>query len=511
MRLASSDAEAPAVLVVDDEPEIRDLLSTILRREGYAVETRADGAAALDAVRAARVDVLITDMKMPGITGLELIRQARGIRPELGSILITGYASTETAVTALRSGADDFVTKPFEVEDLRRVVGRVLSARRMVRQERDALDRARDEAETLRQKSRDARVALEHAQRDLHFSQRDLERRVKDLEFLRDLTGLLTKEEGLQRILETTARVLAARFQSVGTRIEVLLPDGSHVASHEQGASPARRLAALAPDLLARARASAKGVVRDVVLGLGQPMEILAAPLALEGKPAGGLVLLRPALPAADASDLFLLGMVPGALSVALEADLQRRAAVESALRVATGILDALEGRGTLHRGHATRVARLARALAERMGLSPRLTQVIETAARLHDVGQVGVPDRLLQREGPLLPAEREVVKGHVTLGARILAPFGEAAAFVRHHKERPDGRGYPDGLAGEEIPVGARIVAVAEAYDAMTHPRPWRPSRSRPEALAEMARLKGTQFAPEVVDALLQLPAEAL
>jgi HD-GYP domain-containing protein (c-di-GMP phosphodiesterase class II) len=156
-------------------------------------------------------------------------------------------------------------------------------------------------------------------------------------------------------------------------------------------------------------------------------------------------------------------------------------------------------------------VARLARALAERMGLSPRLTQVIETAARLHDVGQVGVPDRLLQREGPLLPAEREVVKGHVTLGARILAPFGEAAAFVRHHKERPDGRGYPDGLAGEEIPVGARIVAVAEAYDAMTHPRPWRPSRSRPEALAEMARLKGTQFAPEVVDALLQLPAEAL
>jgi CheY-like chemotaxis protein len=288
MRLASSDAEAPAVLVVDDEPEIRDLLSTIHRREGYAVETRADGAAALDAVRAARVDVLITDMKMPGITGLELIRQARGIRPELGSILITGYASTETAVTALRSGADDFVTKPFEVEDLRRVVGRVLSARRMVRQERDALDRARDEAETLRQKSRDARVALEHAQRDLHFSQRDLERRVKDLEFLRDLTGLLTKEEGLQRILETTARVLAARFQSVGTRIEVLLPDGSHVASHEQGASPARRLAALAPDLLARARASAKGVVRDVVLGLGQPMEILAAPLALGGSPPGG-------------------------------------------------------------------------------------------------------------------------------------------------------------------------------------------------------------------------------
>jgi response regulator RpfG family c-di-GMP phosphodiesterase len=512
MRLPSPPAsDAPHVLVVDDEPQIRDLLSSILQREGYAVTTRKDGPAGLEAVRAGRVDVVITDLKMPGMSGLDLIQEARRIRPELGSILITGYASTETAVEALRGGADDFVTKPFGVDQLRRVVERVLGARRMITQERDALDRAREEAEALRRRSREAEQALEHAQRDLHFSRRDLERRVRDLEFVGDLTSLLTREDDLQRILETTARILAARFQASGTRIEVMLEDGHHVAHHERGDVLPRRLAALAPELVARARLTARGVARDVVLGTAVPIEILAAPLTLGTRPGGGIALFRPALPAADESDLFLLSMVPRALAVAIEADLQRRAAVDNALRVATGILEALEGRGALHRGHASRVARLARAIATEMGLSPRLTGVIETAARLHDVGEVGVPDRLLQREGPLRPSERAVVETHAVLGARILAPFGEAAAFVRHHHERFDGRGYPDGLAGEEIPLGATIVGVAEAYDAITHRRPYRPSRSRAEAREEIARLKGVQFAPGAADALLALPAESL
>ena len=94
-------------------------------------------------------------------------------------------------------------------------------------------------------------------------------------------------------------------------------------------------------------------------------------------------------------------------------------------------------------------------------------------------------------------------------LGARILAPLGEAAAFVRHHKERPDGTGYPDGLRGDDIPIGAAIIGVAEAYDAMTHHRAWRPTRSRREALEEIARARGTQFVPAAADALLALPAQ--
>jgi HD-GYP domain-containing protein (c-di-GMP phosphodiesterase class II) len=119
----------------------------------------------------------------------------------------------------------------------------------------------------------------------------------------------------------------------------------------------------------------------------------------------------------------------------------------------------------------------------------------------------VGVPDRVLARRGPLEPEELELVRQHAVLGARLLAPFGEAAAFVRHHHERPDGRGYPDGLKGHEIPVGAAIIGAAEAFDAMTHARPYRPSRSRREALEEVRALRGAQFDADVADALLALP----
>jgi HD-GYP domain-containing protein (c-di-GMP phosphodiesterase class II) len=121
------------------------------------------------------------------------------------------------------------------------------------------------------------------------------------------------------------------------------------------------------------------------------------------------------------------------------------------------------------------------------------------------------VPDSILQRAGPLNECERDIVRSHATIGARILAPFGEAAAFVRHHHERPDGSGYPDGIRGSEIPVGAGIIGVAEAFDAMTHARPYRSSRPRSEALDEIRAHAGRQFVPEAAEALLGMPGEDL
>jgi HD-GYP domain-containing protein (c-di-GMP phosphodiesterase class II) len=292
-------------------------------------------------------------------------------------------------------------------------------------------------------------------------------------------------------------------------RIEVALEDGVRVAQQVQGELRATLLPALAADLVVRAQALPERVLRDVVLGSGRPLEALVAALACSSGPLGGLTVLREAPAQEDPGDLFLLTLVGPTLTMAVEADQQRRAAEQSALDVALGMLEVLEGRGGLQPGHAERVATLSARIAEQLGLSPRLRRVIEVAARLHDVGEVGVPDALLQRAGPLSADERRVVQGHSLLGARLLAPFGEAAAFVRHHHERYDGSGYPDGLAGEAIPLGAAIVGAAEAFDAMTHARPYRPSRSRREALEEVRALRGQQFVPEVADALLALPAD--
>ena len=505
------DPTRPQVLVVDDEPQIRELVAAALRREGYEVTVQPDGEAGLEALRTSRFDVLLTDLKMPRMSGLDLIRNAREITPGLGAVLITAYASTETAVQALRTGADDYLTKPFRLEDLRNTVSRVLRTRRLATDEQAAVLRVRQEATELRERHRVAAARLAETEASLRLSRRDLEHRVRDLDFVRELTALLARKGDLPRMLQTTASILARRFHADIARIELDPGDGVQIAEHLSGGIPSHVLATMGPDLIHRARLSG-GTLRDMVLGFGRPLEGLAAALDLDGRVMGGITLLRPVSATLDAAgDQYLLGLVPQALGVALEAELGRRAAEQNALRVALGMLETLEERGSLYAGHSRRVARIAGEIATVLELSPRLRGVIGTAARLHDVGEVGVPDAVLQREGPLSEAEREVVRTHPVVGARILQPFGEAAAFVRHHHERPDGRGYPDGLRGDAIPLGAGIIGVAEAYEAMTSARPYRPSRPRREALAEIKDLRGAQFVADAVDGLLAIPGGRL
>ena len=168
-----------------------------------------------------------------------------------------------------------------------------------------------------------------------------------------------------------------------------------------------------------------------------------------------------------------------------------------------------MEGSGLLREGHADRVALLAGEAARRLGLSPRERRTVETAARLHDIGEVGIPQEILSRPGPLSGEEMEIVRGHAAVGARLLEPLGEASRLVRHHHERPDGSGYPDRLREDEIPLGAGLIAVAEAFDAMTHARPYHRSLLALEARREILRLRGVQFVPSAVDAVLEvLPA---
>lgn len=500
------------VVVVDDEPQIRELLKAALKREGYSVSTYSDGREALREIEAEPIDLLITDLRMPTISGLDLIRTAKETRPQLGSVLITAFASTETAVQALRFGADDYLTKPFSIDALRKVVGRVLSAGRMARDEQAAVKRVRTEADVLRKKSRAVEEDLRRTRVDLALNRKALEHRVRDLDFIRELTNLLAREDDLDRMLLTTTRILAGRFQAMVARTEIDLGDGIHTAEHhaEPGSTPI--LKAMSGALLQRAYMVPEGVMRDTVLGYGRPLEALAVILRLSDQPIGGVTLLRAVSSEEESeADRFLLTLVPQALGVALEGQVNRRAAEQNALGVAERIIEALESRGALFHGHSRRVARIAGAIAEELGLSARLRRVIEMAARLHDVGEVGIPDDVLKREGPLAEHEQAVVRMHPIIGAQILEPFGEAAAFVRHHHERPDGRGYPDRLREDQIPIGAAVIGVAEAFDAMTSPRPYRRSRTRREALAEIDRLSGTQFVSAAADALLALPRERL
>lgn len=167
----------------------------------------------------------------------------------------------------------------------------------------------------------------------------------------------------------------------------------------------------------------------------------------------------------------------------------------------------ALEAKDVYTKGHSERVSRTAGLLATELGLSREESRRIRLAARLHDIGKIGVREEVLSKPGPLTEAEYRHVQSHVLIGERILAPTvidTEAVRMVRHHHERYDGGGYPDGLEGSAIPLGARVLAVADAFDALTSDRPYRPRLEVGAALEVLREGAGSQWQLTIVEALL-------
>ncbi len=176
-------------------------------------------------------------------------------------------------------------------------------------------------------------------------------------------------------------------------------------------------------------------------------------------------------------------------------------------LGTAEALAAALEAKDAYTAQHATSIVAWAEAVGRRLGMDHVALRTLRYGAVFHDIGKIAVPEAILNKDGPLGPEEWEVVKQHTVVGESILAPvefLAEVLPIVRHEHENWDGSGYPDGLRGMTIPLGARIVLVCDAYHAMTSDRPYRPALERSLALRELCEHAGTQFDPLVVDALM-------
>ncbi|MEW6522202.1 MAG: HD domain-containing phosphohydrolase [Bacillota bacterium] len=304
-------------------------------------------------------------------------------------------------------------------------------------------------------------------------------------------TGELVLKVSLGMSAELQER--AARVRPEGSLLGEALRRGEPVAVEDTAAAgPGMQLPYYAPEVRAMA----------------------VAPVRAGGKMLGTLKVYSPVPRRWPEEEIEYLATVAGQVGLALENARLYASLRQYYLSALQALAAALEAKDTYTRGHSVRVARLAQACARVLGLSDEEQEQIHLAALLHDIGKIGVPESILSKPGLLELAEWDEVKSHPVVGVRIVEPAGfhpQVVAAIRHHHENYGGGGYPDGLAGKEIPLLARIISVADAYDAMTSDRPYRRPRTAEEAMEELRRGAGRQFDPLVAEAFLRIPAPEL
>lgn len=353
--------------------------------------------------------------------------------------------------------------------------------------------------------------------------------RREELDTLYGLSRQLVATNDMAMITKAIARDVAQAVNVTFCRVLTLEEDGAFMcqAAHPvrflgrdlgagrpdpQPAQPyyRRAMAATEPQILFHEDLDLRPAERQA-LGLDVAHSLCLAPLRA-GTRAVGLLALgearNPAREPFDAAKLRLTAAIADQAASALHRARLHAQLEETYVQMVLALVNAVSARDAYTAGHSQRLVRWAETLARELGCRDGELETIRWAVSLHDIGKIGVPDHILQKPGPLANEERAVIERHPEIGERIVSPvkrLAHVAPIIRAHQERWDGQGYPDGLVGDAIPLEARILAVVDAYGAMTEDRVYRKAMSHAEAVAELRACAGTQFDPHVVEVFLR------
>jgi len=506
------------ILVVDDEPNICGLMQELLAGQRYVIETCLNGQDALAKIQESAYDMVISDLKMPGISGIELIKSVKAASPDTATVLITGYATVETAVKALRYGADDYVTKPFNIEELRKVVSRGLESKQLRERNHDLVTMLQSANRELKRHKNELKHEVVRTSESLLDTNSRLEQRVQQLKTIMKVTEAITSILDLSRLLDFCLRLLGREMQVENSSLMLMQPGGQRLvveASYgpraEQVMNKERKLGDGVAGWVAEYKEPL--LIEDVDSTPAFATEFspqypgksfLCVPLSLKERTLGVLNLTGKTNgePFTEQDRDFVCA-IAGQIAVAIENAGLYDTIQQNSLSAVQALADSLEARDPYTSGHSARVTDYAVRMAKTLDVSAPSIDTLRYACRLHDIGKLGISEAILHKSRELSEDEWAMIKEHPTKGERIVGSLGflnRAQPIVRHHHERWDGTGYPDGLKGEEIPFLTRILTVADAYDAMTSQRPYRFAMSRKEALAELDVAASKQFDPAVV-----------
>ena len=471
------------ILVVDDELQIQFLLEEFLTSLGHTVRLAGDGEEAIRILQTEDFDGIIADLKMAKMGGMELLHLIKLSYPTMPVIMMTGYPSVEVAVEAMKEGAVDFITKPLRLEALR------LAVTRMIRKHLPY--------QTISTHSCPSAISGPAPISSIPG-------KIKELSILYAISeafqDIMDTDVTFQRLADLAREIVGAKSssftildgESYRTSVKTVNAGDEEHHLDVRSAIDDRTL-----DRLIRER-------KPILLHDGQSGIVI--PVFIKNEPLGLLSVWekQESLRFSEEEVLLLLTLCRKA-ALSLENQFLYESLYQNLLETLKALVMTLEARDPYTRAHSQRVSHYATALAAKMGCSKEEQDIVTVAGFLHDIGKVGICDAILLKTEPLTPAEYETIKAHPIIGEQIvqhLGYFSRERSIIRHHHEWWDGRGYPDGLTQHNIPFLARVLTVADAFDAITSNRPYRAGRPFREALEELDCWAGIQFDTDAVSA---------
>ena len=490
------------ILLVDDDDVILEISSEYFELKGYRVITALNGMEALAIMKKNTVDCCVTDINMPHMDGMELAEQIRKIDNTIPVIIMTGFPSLKNSIKTLQNGVVDFLIKPVHFDQLE------LSIQRVFRQRKLFIENI------LYKKEAESKAKLEKVNRELHL-------KVNELNILnRIMSDLAETSSGIdvfKRVTEMTISLTSAtetRFYIINEALEHPFevtssfeqPTDCHsvsesATSNEHCSVLNRFLQTIAADgmplLIADSRSTSQ-----LPAGIGS---FMAVPLCIQEKVFGLLTAaIKDDNKSFNSKDLYYITFMLKRAAYVIENLALYENIYENLLSTFYALVNALEARDSYTLQHSIRVAALAVVLGKEMNLTKEELHILNVAGRLHDIGKIGVRDNILLKKGALTSEEVLEIEKHPLTGANIIGQLGlweRERIIIKHHHERFDGKGYPDGLRHDDIPLLARIMAVADACDAMASDRVYHKGLSYDGVMERIDRETGAQFDPDVVN----------
>ncbi len=495
MSAYSIQDEAPRILVVDDEKVIREILTEFLALEGYVVRGVADGESALHELERRNYNLVLSDLKMPDMGGIDLLERLTTLQPDLTTVIMTGFGTVETAIEAMKRGAYDYILKPFKIEDVVHIVER-------------ALERQRLQTENFRLKEAVSIYKISQAIAQSLSLERILDVILDAVlvEADADVASLWLYDVKRQQFVEKRHRYSERVPQENTGRIDI----NALFESHRQGV-PVLAHGPRALKFFVEAPADKRLIsfcsmplqVHDRVIGFLNGYSYTRGQRFSEGQRKMLAVLASRAAVSIENAQLY-----ENIVGKNRDLTLVNQTLAHSFRATVIGFAHALEESDKYTRGHSERVSFYSALTARVLSLPELEIERVKQAGLMHDIGKIGIRSEKLNKPGKLSTEEAAMFRTHPAKGKRILEPIPQMAELIPGawcHHENWDGSGYPQGLAGDHIPLLGRIVAVADTYDAMTSDRAYRKAMRHDFSLSEIVRCQGAQFDPEIVDVFVR------